>query len=90
MFVGLGTLVRFEKLTAKMGVIFIRSAIPDCLLAWFLPWIPSKTLGNQGMTGACTAGSRDSVWDRKVLKRSREESREVERVPKSRVEDVIR
>ena len=42
------TLSRFEKLTEKMGVIFIRSAVSDRLLAWFFPWIPLKTLGNQG------------------------------------------
>ena len=49
MFIEVVTLSRFEKLTAKMGVIFIRSAVSDCLLAWFFfPWIPLKTLGNQG------------------------------------------
>ena len=48
MFIEVVTLSRFEKLTEKMGVIFIRSAVSDRLLAWFFPWIPLKTLGNQG------------------------------------------
>ena len=40
--------VTLGKMIAKMGVIFIRSAVSDCLLARFFPWIPLKTLGNQG------------------------------------------